>query len=46
MTTRFLPKRGVMVPLWKRPELVKAKVVNAALYDPKGPSEVLYPPQQ
>ena len=44
--TRFSPGKGMKAPPWKRPEFVTATVVDVPLYSPKGPSEILYPPQE
>lgn len=45
LKTRFPPKKGVASPPWKRPALVTAEIADDPLYDPEGPSEILYPPQ-
>ena len=44
--TRFPPGRGLTAPPWKRADLVTAEVVDIPLYSPKGPWEILYPPQE
>jgi hypothetical protein len=41
--TRFAPKKGVIVPPWKRPDLVAAALVETSIYDPEGATAVLYP---
>jgi hypothetical protein len=43
--TRFPPGAGVKAPPWKRPALVSAEVVDEPLYEPDGPTEILYPPR-
>jgi hypothetical protein len=44
MKTRFPPGAGITAPPWKRPALVSAEVVEEPLYEPEGPTEILFPP--
>jgi len=41
--TRFRPGKGMRVPPWMRSELVRAEIIDIALYPADGPTEVLEP---
>ncbi len=41
--TRFAPTKGMHVPPWLRPDLVRANVIESAVYPLEGPDEVLEP---
>jgi hypothetical protein len=41
--TRFVPGKGVPIPPWTRPQLVRAERIEHPFYPDEGPAEVLEP---
>jgi len=41
--SRFPPGRGMKVPPWTRPELVRVMVIEHSIHPAEGPAEVLEP---
>ena len=41
--TGFRPRHGLVVPPWRRPELVHVEQIEDARWEAGGPDEVLYP---
>jgi hypothetical protein len=43
VSTRFPPGKGMRIPPWTRPEMVKAEIIDSPIYPTDGPTEVLEP---
>ena len=43
VATGFRPGKGMRIPPWMRPELVRAEMIDTPVYPVEGPTEVLEP---
>jgi hypothetical protein len=43
VSVRFTPGAGVKVPPWRRPQCVRAEIIEDSIYPAEGPAEVLDP---